>query len=72
MASHNLDALQQAVDDWNKRHPPGTAVKITNNAGIDTLTTTKSVAMIYAKSEAVVYTHCKPGFFNINKLAVIE
>lgn len=63
---------QQLVDHWNQNHPIGTAVKITNEAGVATLTTTKSVAMLFAKSEPVVYTRCMAGFINLNKLTVVK
>jgi len=62
---------QQLSGQWNERHPIGTAVTITNEAGMATHTVTTSPAMLFAKNEAVVFVRGRVGFFNLNRLTVI-
>ncbi len=61
----------EMVEQWNLHCPIGTPVKITNGIGVETLTTTKSVAMLFAKHEPIVFTHAMVGFINLNRLKVI-
>jgi len=75
MTSQNTQA-RIAVDRWNEQHPIGTAVKITNAVGIETHTTTTSIAMVFAKTDPVVWIKFRPpglrvGFINLNRLVVV-
>lgn len=61
---------QEIVDRWNDKYPKGTAVTLTNGVDVVTKTTTKSTAMVFARSDAVVYIHGMVGAVNLSRLTV--
>jgi hypothetical protein len=60
---------QQIIDDWNQTHPVGTAIKITNGVGTETLTSTTAPAMLLAKTIPVVFLR---GIHNAQPLAKLQ
>jgi len=62
--------VQKAIDQWNQKYPVGTAVRLSNSLGVATYTETISPAMLFAKTEAVIFVRGRIGFFNLNRVVV--
>lgn len=62
---------QHLVAMWNENYPPGTKVRIINEAGVATETETTSPAMIFAHREAVIWIKGVAGHIDLNRLVVI-
>jgi len=65
-----LEQLQQTIADWNEQHPVGTPVKLQNGFGVVTSTTTSSPAMLFAKTDAVIYLSGVINPVNLDRLTV--
>ncbi|MGZ4968741.1 MAG: hypothetical protein ACXV8O_05035 [Methylobacter sp.] len=66
-----LKALQKTVDEWNRQHPVGTRVKVTNNAGVATQAETSAPAMLLAKSTPVVWLKGVYNHIQLSRVQVI-
>ena len=71
MKKNNLNALQEIVDQWNAKHPVGTAVQIINGVGGVTKTTTTAPAMLLTKSTPVTWLKGIHNYVLRAKLTVI-
>lgn len=72
MSAQSAQPAQAAVTRWNEQYPVGTAVTLTNGLGVATQTVTTSPAMLFAKSEPVIYVRGQVGFFSLSRLAVLS
>lgn len=55
MKRPNIAKLQKQCDDWNAKHPVGTAVTLTKDLGEQVPTKTRSVAQVLSGHSAVIW-----------------
>ena len=62
---------QDAADDWNDRHPPGTAVFRIDDFGKKHVTKTRSLAEVIGGHIAVVWTDDRVGCYDLSRIKAI-
>jgi hypothetical protein len=65
-----LEQLQQTIADWNEQYPVGTPVSLQNGFGVHTRTSTSSQAMLFAKTDAVIFLAGVINPVNLDRLTV--
>lgn len=66
-----LRALQNTVDQWNKNHPVGTLVQVTNGVGVVIEAPTSAPAMLLTKTTPVVWLKGVHNYVALSRIQVV-
>ena len=64
--------LKKQAEDWNKRYPVGTKVKVTTDGHGDIETTTRGEAWVLGHHSVVINFDAPLGPYRIERVAVLE
>lgn len=62
---------QQAVDDWNAKHPPGTQVNVRMDNGSTRETKTRSEAWLLGGHTAVILMEGISGGYSLDRVTAV-